>query len=82
MSCTELFYATCILFVVIILGSILKLTGLNIFKFVCYFKDELAIVLGTASSDSVLPQIMKKLKTWELKIQQSVWLFLPVILLI
>lgn len=77
-----LFYATCILFVVIILGSILKLTGLNIFKFVCYFKDELAIVLGTASSDSVLPQIMKKLKTWELKIQQSVWLFLPVILLI
>jgi aerobic C4-dicarboxylate transport protein len=53
---------TCILFVLIILGGILKFTGLNIFKFLNYFKAELSIVLGTASSDSVLPQIMKKLK--------------------
>ena len=71
-----LFYATCILFVVIILGSILKLTGLNIFKFVCYFKDELAIVLGTASSDSVLPQIMKKLKNLGIK-DSTVGLVIP-----
>lgn len=57
-----LFYVTCILFVLVILGGILKFTGLNIFKFLNYFKAELSIVLGTASSDSVLPQIMKKLK--------------------
>ena len=71
-----LFYATCILFVVIVLGSILKLAGLNIFKFVGYFKDELAIVLGTASSDSVLPQIMKKLKNLGIK-DSTVGLVIP-----
>jgi aerobic C4-dicarboxylate transport protein len=57
-----LFYVTCILFVLILLGSILRLSGLNIFKFLNYFKAELSIVLGTASSDSVLPQVMQKLK--------------------
>ncbi|MDX8221590.1 C4-dicarboxylate transporter DctA [Acinetobacter pittii] len=71
-----LFYATCILFVVIVLGSILKLAGFNIFKFVGYFKDELAIVLGTASSDSVLPQIMKKLKNLGIK-DSTVGLVIP-----
>lgn len=64
-----LFYVTCILFVLIVLGGILKVAGLNIFKFLNYFKAELSIVLGTASSDSVLPQIMKKLKN--LGIQDS-----------
>lgn len=62
-----LFYVTCILFVLVILGGILKFTGLNIFKFLNYFKAELSIVLGTASSDSVLPQIMKKLKNLGIK---------------
>ena len=57
-----LFYVTCMLFVLILLGSILRLSGLNIFKFLNYFKAELSIVLGTASSDSVLPQVMQKLK--------------------
>lgn len=64
-----LFYVTCTLFVLIVLGGILKVAGLNIFKFLNYFKAELSIVLGTASSDSVLPQIMKKLKN--LGIQDS-----------
>ncbi|ENW79083.1 hypothetical protein F909_03408 [Acinetobacter sp. ANC 3929] len=64
-----LFYVTCLLFVLIVLGGILKVAGLNIFKFLNYFKAELSIVLGTASSDSVLPQIMKKLKN--LGIQDS-----------
>lgn len=57
-----LFYITCILFVVVLLGAVLRIAGLNIFKFLNYFKAELSIVLGTASSDSVLPQIMQKLK--------------------
>ncbi|RPE28130.1 aerobic C4-dicarboxylate transport protein [Acinetobacter sp. BIGb0102] len=64
-----LFYVTCTVFVLIVLGGILKVAGLNIFKFLNYFKAELSIVLGTASSDSVLPQIMKKLKN--LGIQDS-----------
>ena len=71
-----LFYVTCILFVLVILGGILKFTGLNIFKFLNYFKAELSIVLGTASSDSVLPQIMKKLKNLGIK-DSTVGLVIP-----
>ncbi|UOB52061.1 C4-dicarboxylate transporter DctA [Acinetobacter junii] len=71
-----LFYVTCILFVLVILGGILKSTGLNIFKFLNYFKAELSIVLGTASSDSVLPQIMKKLKNLGIK-DSTVGLVIP-----
>ena len=71
-----LFYATCALFVVILLGGILKLAGLNIFKFLNYFKAELSIVLGTASSDSVLPQIIKKLKELGIK-DSTVGLVIP-----
>ena len=57
-----LFYATVILFVVVVLGSVLRVAGFSIFKFIRYLKDELMIVLGTASSDSVLPQVMRKLE--------------------
>ncbi|WP_130803238.1 C4-dicarboxylate transporter DctA [Acinetobacter ihumii] len=71
-----LFYLTCIVFVIVILGSILKIAGLNIFKFLNYFKDELSIVLGTASSDSVLPQIMKKLRALGIK-DSTVGLVIP-----
>lgn len=71
-----LFYVTCLIFVLVILGGILKLTGLNIFKFLTYFKDELTIVLGTASSDSVLPQVMKKLKALGIK-DSTVGLVIP-----
>lgn len=71
-----LFYVTCIIFVVVILGGILKLVGFNIFKFLIYFKDELSIVLGTASSDSVLPQVMTKLKALGIK-DSTVGLVIP-----
>lgn len=71
-----LFYLSCLIFVLVILGGILKLTGLNIFKFLTYFKDELTIVLGTASSDSVLPQVMKKLKALGIK-DSTVGLVIP-----
>ena len=71
-----LFYITCIIFVVVILGGILKLIGFNIFKFLIYFKDELSIVLGTASSDSVLPQVMTKLKALGIK-DSTVGLVIP-----
>ena len=71
-----LFYVTCILFVLIVLGAMLKIAGLNIFKFLNYFKAELSIVLGTASSDSVLPQIMQKLKKLGIK-DSTVGLVIP-----
>jgi aerobic C4-dicarboxylate transport protein len=61
-SLVFIFYACVILFVLVVLGSVLRaVAGLNIFKFLSYFREELTIVLATASSDAVLPQIMRKL---------------------
>ena len=57
-----LFYATAALFVFVVLGFIARIVGFNIFKFITYIKDELLIVLGTSSSESALPQLMKKLE--------------------
>jgi aerobic C4-dicarboxylate transport protein len=56
------FYLTSIVFVVAILGSIAALTGFSIFRFIAYIKDELLIVLGTSSSETVLPDMMQKLE--------------------
>jgi aerobic C4-dicarboxylate transport protein len=57
-----LFYLTAILFVTVVLGTIAHLVGFNIFRYLAYIRDELLIVLGTSSSESVLPQLMKKLE--------------------
>ncbi len=62
-----IFYASVLLFVVVVLGSVLRMVGLNIFKFLAYFREELTIVLATASSDAVLPQIMRKLERMGVK---------------
>jgi aerobic C4-dicarboxylate transport protein len=56
------FYLTCALFVVIVLGTIARLTGFSIFRFLAYIKEELLIVLGTSSSESALPALMRKLE--------------------
>jgi aerobic C4-dicarboxylate transport protein len=56
------FYLTCLLFIFIVLGLIARYVGFNIVKFIIYIKDELLIVLGTSSSESVLPRIMTKLE--------------------
>jgi aerobic C4-dicarboxylate transport protein len=56
------FYLTCLLFIIGVLGLIAHWTGFNLFKFISYIKDELLIVLGTSSSESVLPRIMVKLE--------------------
>lgn len=71
-----LFYVACAVFIIVVLGSVLKLTGLNIFKFIRYFRAELSIVLGTASSDSVLPQVMTKLRGLGIK-ESTVGLVIP-----
>jgi aerobic C4-dicarboxylate transport protein len=56
------FYLTCLLFVFIVLGAIALYHGFSIFKFVRYIKEELLIVLGTSSSESVLPRMMAKME--------------------
>jgi aerobic C4-dicarboxylate transport protein len=61
-SLVALFYVSVAIFVLGVLGSVMALAGLNIFKFLAYLREELTIVLATASSDAVLPQIMRKLE--------------------
>nr|WP_145545828.1 dicarboxylate/amino acid:cation symporter [Variovorax boronicumulans] len=56
------FYATCLLFIFGVLGAIARAHGFSVWKFIKYIKEELLIVLGTSSSESVLPRIMAKLE--------------------
>ena len=56
------FYLTCLLFVFVVLGAIAHFSGFSLLKFIAYIKEELLIVLGTSSSESVLPQMMEKLE--------------------
>jgi aerobic C4-dicarboxylate transport protein len=56
------YYATTILFVALVLGSVARLAGISLWKLIKYLKEEMFIVLGTASTESVLPQLMQKLE--------------------
>ena len=56
------FYITCIVFIVIVLGGILKLAGFNLFRLLAFIKEELLIVLGTSSSEAALPSLINKLE--------------------
>jgi aerobic C4-dicarboxylate transport protein len=56
------FYLTCFLFIVLVLGAIARMTGFSIFRYLAYIKEELLIVLGTSSSESALPALMRKLE--------------------
>jgi aerobic C4-dicarboxylate transport protein len=56
------FYLTCVLFVVLVLGTIARLSGFSIFKYLRYIRDELFLVLGTSSSESALVPMMEKLE--------------------
>src|SRR6266536_2374070 len=62
LSLVALFYVSVAIFILGVLGSVMALAGLNILKFLAYLREELTIVLATASSDAVLPQIMRKLE--------------------
>ena len=64
------FYLTCLIFIFGVLGPIAWYTGFSIFKFIRYIKDELLIVLGTSSSESVLPRMISRMK--RLGCQESV----------
>lgn len=56
------FYLTSLLFVLLVLGAIARMAGFSIIRFIAYIKDELLIVLGTSSSETVLPQMMLKME--------------------
>lgn len=56
------FYLTCLLFVLIVLGIVARLTGFSIVRYLLYMRDELLVVLGTSSSEVALPQLMLKLE--------------------
>ncbi len=56
------FYLTCILFVLLVLGSIARFHGFNILRFINYIREELLIVLGTSSSESALPRMIAKME--------------------
>ena len=75
-SLVVLFYASVAIFVLIILGGVMRLAGLNILKFLGYLREELMIVLATASSDAVLPQIMRKLERMGVR-EEVVGLVIP-----
>ncbi|TMH68967.1 MAG: dicarboxylate/amino acid:cation symporter [Betaproteobacteria bacterium] len=61
------FYATCLFFILVVLGIIAWLHGFSVWKFIKYIKEELFIVLGTSSSESVLPRMIAKLENLGVK---------------
>ena len=71
-----LFYGAVVIFVFVILGAILRLAGFSIVKLLKYLREELAIVFATTSSDSVLPQIMAKLRCMGIR-DSTVGLVIP-----
>jgi len=56
------FYATCLLFIFLVLGAIARAHGFGIWRFIAYIREEIFIVFGTSSSESALPRIMEKLE--------------------
>ena len=56
------FYATCLIFIFVVLGSIARFHGFSIWKFIKYIREELLIVLGTSSSEAALPRMMEKME--------------------
>jgi aerobic C4-dicarboxylate transport protein len=70
------FYLTCLVFILVVLGLIARLNGFSILKFIAYIKEELLIVLGTSSSESVLPRMMAKMENLGIK-KSTVGLVIP-----
>ena len=70
------FYLTCLVFILVVLGLIARTHGFNILKFIRYIKEELLIVLGTSSSESVLPRMMAKMENLGVR-KSTVGLVIP-----
>jgi len=55
-------YVTCLVFIIVVLGTILRICGFSLVRFIRYIGEEILIVLGTSSSESALPDLMKKME--------------------
>jgi aerobic C4-dicarboxylate transport protein len=71
-----LFYVSVLIFVFVVLGLVMRFSGFSLWKLLRYLREELAIVFATTSSDSVLPQIMAKLRRMGIR-DSTVGLVIP-----
>ncbi|KQP39873.1 C4-dicarboxylate transporter DctA [Pseudorhodoferax sp. Leaf274] len=71
-----LFYVAVLLFVFVVLGTVMRISGFSLWKLLRYLREELAVVFATTSSDSVLPQIMAKLRRMGIR-DSTVGLVIP-----
>jgi aerobic C4-dicarboxylate transport protein len=56
------FYATCLLFIAVVVGAIARVHGFSVWRFIVYIRDEILVVYGTSSSEAALPRLMEKLE--------------------
>jgi aerobic C4-dicarboxylate transport protein len=70
------FYLTCLVFIFLVLGAIARAHGFSVWKLIKYIKEELLIVLGTSSSETVLPRMMEKMENLGAK-KSTVGLVIP-----
>lgn len=70
------FYLTCLLFIFVVLGTIARVHGFSVWKLIKYIKEELLVVLGTSSSETVLPRMMEKMENLGAK-KSTVGLVIP-----
>ncbi|HVR52355.1 MAG TPA: cation:dicarboxylase symporter family transporter, partial [Pseudorhodoferax sp.] len=71
-----LFYVAVVVFVFVVLGTVMRISGFSLWKLLRYLREELAVVFATTSSDSVLPQIMAKLRRMGIR-DSTVGLVIP-----
>ena len=71
-----LFYAAVLIFVFVVLGFVMRVSGFSLIKLLRYLREELMVVFATTSSDSVLPQIMAKLRNMGIR-DSTVGLVIP-----
>ena len=71
------FWITSILFVLVVLGTIARVAGFGILKFLLYIKEEILLVLATSSSETALPTLMEKMENWAVRSRWSGWLCPP-----
>ena len=55
-------YTTCIIFIFVVLAAVCKLSGFSLWRYLCYIKEEILLVLGTSSSEAALPRMMAKME--------------------
>lgn len=70
------YYVACAIFLFVVLGVVMRLSGLSLFKFIAYLKSEVLIALGSSSSDAVMPLVMAKLRHLGVK-ETTVGLVIP-----